>query len=49
MLTRSRIPGAGHCVNPYLGCAHDRSCCYAAPRKRFTGTRSPGASSSTPR
>jgi len=41
VLTRSRIPGADYTVNPYLGCAHGCSYCYAAFMKRFTGHPEP--------
>ena len=41
VLTRSRIPGADYCVNPYVGCAHGCSYCYAAFMKRFTGHEQP--------
>jgi len=41
VLTRSRIPGVDYCVNPYVGCAHACSYCYAAFMKRFTGHPEP--------
>src|SRR5512142_1989327 len=41
VLTRSRIPGVEYCVNPYVGCAHGCSYCYAAFMKRFTGHAEP--------
>ncbi len=41
VLTRSRIPGVDYCVNPYVGCAHGCSYCYAAFMKRFTGHEEP--------
>ncbi len=41
VLTRSRIPGFEYCVNPYVGCAHGCSYCYAAFMKRFTGHAEP--------
>lgn len=33
-----------HCVNPYVGCAHACSYCYASFMKRFTGHREPWGS-----
>ncbi len=41
VLTKSRIPGLDYCVNPYVGCAHGCSYCYAAFMKRFTGHAEP--------
>lgn len=41
VLTRTRIPGHDYCVNPYVGCAHGCSYCYASFMKRFTGHREP--------
>ena len=40
-LTRTRIPAAGYCVNPYLGCEHGCRYCYASFMKRFTGHPEP--------
>lgn len=37
ILTKSGIPGADYCVNPYVGCAHGCKYCYASFMKRFTG------------
>jgi DNA repair photolyase len=36
-LSRSGIPGADYCVNPYVGCSHACRYCYATFMKRFTG------------
>ena len=36
-LSRSRIPGATYCVNPFVGCSHACRYCYASFMKRFTG------------
>ncbi|MBE0617498.1 MAG: radical SAM protein, partial [Proteobacteria bacterium] len=41
ILSRSRIPGATYCVNPYVGCAHACRYCYASFMKRFTGHAEP--------
>ncbi len=37
VLSRSGIPGADYCLNPYVGCAHACRYCYATFMKRFTG------------
>ncbi|MFU8856876.1 MAG: SPL family radical SAM protein [Deferrisomatales bacterium] len=44
VLTRSRIPGADYCVNPYVGCSHACRYCYASFMKRFTGHTEPWGS-----
>jgi DNA repair photolyase len=41
ILTRCGIPGFDYTVNPYVGCAHGCSYCYAAFMKRFTGHAEP--------
>lgn len=41
VLTRTRIPGYRWCLNPYVGCEHGCSYCYASFMKRFTGHREP--------
>jgi len=41
VLTRTRIAGHDYCVNPYVGCAHGCSYCYASFMKRFTGHAEP--------
>jgi DNA repair photolyase len=37
VLSRSGIPGADYCLNPYVGCSHACRYCYATFMKRFTG------------
>ena len=37
VLSKSGIPGADYCVNPYVGCAHACRYCYASFMRRFTG------------
>ncbi len=41
ILTASRIPGYNYCVNPYVGCQHGCTFCYARFMARFTGHRQP--------
>jgi len=37
VLTKTGIEGYDYCINPYVGCAHGCSYCYATFMKRFTG------------
>lgn len=41
ILTKSRIPGADYCVNPYVGCEHACVYCYADFMARYTGHEEP--------
>jgi DNA repair photolyase len=41
VLTRTGIPGHDWCLNPYVGCEHGCSYCYASFMKRFTGHLEP--------
>ncbi len=41
VLTKTGIPGYDFCLNPYVGCEHGCSYCYASFMKRFTGHREP--------
>lgn len=43
-LTRTGIPGYDYCLNPYTGCAHACTYCYATFMKRFTGHPEPWGS-----
>lgn len=40
-LTKTGIPGYDYCLNPYVGCAHGCTYCYATFMKRFTGHPEP--------
>jgi DNA repair photolyase len=44
ILSKSGIPGADYCVNPYVGCSHGCRYCYATFMKRFTGHQEPWGS-----
>ena len=37
ILSKSGIPGADYCINPYVGCSHGCRYCYATFMKRYTG------------
>jgi DNA repair photolyase len=41
VLTKTGIPGFDWCLNPYVGCEHGCSYCYASFMKRFTGHAEP--------
>jgi DNA repair photolyase len=41
ILSKSGIPGIAYCINPYVGCAHACTYCYATFMRRFTGHREP--------
>ena len=43
-LTKTGIPGYDYCLNPYVGCAHGCTYCYATFMKRFTGHPEPWGS-----
>jgi DNA repair photolyase len=36
ILTKSGIPGADYCINPYTGCSHGCTYCYASYMKKYT-------------
>lgn len=44
ILSKSGIPGADYCINPYTGCFHSCKYCYASFMKRFTGHTEPWGS-----
>ena len=41
ILSRTRIPGIDYCLNPYTGCSHACTYCYATFMKKFTGHTEP--------
>jgi DNA repair photolyase len=44
ILSKSGIPGADYCINPYTGCSHGCRYCYASFMKRFTNHTEPWGS-----
>lgn len=41
VLTKSNIPGADFCINPYVGCTHACKYCYARFMTKYTGHDEP--------
>jgi len=41
ILSKSGIPGADYCINPYTGCSHACRYCYATFMKKYTGHTEP--------
>lgn len=44
VLSKTGIPGASYCLNPYTGCAHGCLYCYAEFMKKYTGHTEPWGS-----
>jgi DNA repair photolyase len=44
ILSKSGIPGADYCINPYIGCSHKCKYCYASFMKKYTGHTEPWGS-----
>lgn len=44
ILTKSGIPGADYCINPYIGCFHGCRYCYATFMKKYTNHEEPWGS-----
>ena len=44
VLQKSRLPESTYCLNPYVGCTHRCSYCYARFMRRFTGHSEPWGS-----
>jgi len=44
VLQKSRLPESPYCLNPYVGCTHRCSYCYARFMRRFTGHSEPWGS-----
>jgi DNA repair photolyase len=41
VLSKSNLPEAVYCINPYVGCLHGCVYCYARFMRRFTGHKEP--------
>jgi DNA repair photolyase len=44
ILSRTNIPGADYCLNPYIGCAHGCRYCYATFMTKYSGHTEPWGS-----